>query len=97
MLYHRVEIVDGESVEPVQFVGVYALNWGREQEPTVAFVEDEEATDRLDMLEKLARRLVFALEDEAMHHGEVNMSERTTGVLEEAKTILEIGKRSENN
>lgn len=65
MLYRRVEIQDGESVEPVQFVGVYALNWGGERgPPTVAFVEDEEASDKLDAYDtliRLAHRLAVAL------------------------------------
>ena len=37
-LYRRVDLVNGETNEPVQFVGVYVLRWG-ESEPTVAFVQ----------------------------------------------------------
>jgi len=36
MLFKLVEL---PSDEPVQFVGVYALKWGRVNEPTVAFRE----------------------------------------------------------
>ena len=40
-LYRLVEL---PSDDPVQFVGVYTLRWGKVDEPTVAFVEatDEE-------------------------------------------------------
>ena len=42
-LYRMVEL---PSDEPVQFVGVYVIRWGKELEPTVGFVEvDEEAID----------------------------------------------------
>ena len=45
-LYRRVELnANGETDEPVQFVGVYVTQWGRASEPTVAFVEWQE--DRL--------------------------------------------------
>jgi hypothetical protein len=37
-LYRRVDLVDGATDEPVQFVGVYVMRWG-EREPTVAFVQ----------------------------------------------------------
>jgi hypothetical protein len=37
-LYRRVDLVDGATDEPVQFVGVYVTRWG-ESEPTVAFVQ----------------------------------------------------------
>ena len=36
MLYKRVDL---PSDEPVVFVGVYVLRWGKADEPTVAFVE----------------------------------------------------------
>lgn len=36
MLFKMVEL---PSDEPVQFVGVYVLKWGRVDEPTVAFRE----------------------------------------------------------
>ena len=29
---------DGESSEPVQYVGVYVLRWGREEQPEVGFI-----------------------------------------------------------
>jgi len=37
-LYRRVDLVNGETDEPVQFVGVYVTRWG-ERVPTVAFVQ----------------------------------------------------------
>lgn len=41
-LYRRIEIKEGNSTEPVQYVGVYALNWQKEWgEPEAAFVEEE--------------------------------------------------------
>lgn len=44
-LYKAVEIKDGNSTEPVQYVGVYALNWQKEWgEPEIAFVEAELST-----------------------------------------------------
>jgi hypothetical protein len=40
--YKAVEIKDGNSTEPVQYVGVYALNWQREWgEPEWGFVEHD--------------------------------------------------------
>lgn len=43
MNYKRVEIKDGNSTEPVQYVGVYALKWQKEWgEPEVGFVEIDE-------------------------------------------------------
>ncbi len=41
MLYKIVEL---PSDEPIQFVGVYVLQWGKVEEPTVGFVEAEEST-----------------------------------------------------
>lgn len=41
-LYRRVEIIDGETAEPVQFVGCYVTRWGVAIEPTVAFVRYED-------------------------------------------------------
>ena len=32
----------GDSPEPVQYVGVYVIKWGRLEDPTVGFVEAEE-------------------------------------------------------
>ena len=41
-LYKAVEIKDGNSTEPVQYVGVYALNWQREWgEPEWGFIEHD--------------------------------------------------------
>ena len=39
MLYRRVEL---PSDEPVAYVGVYVLRWGKVEEPSVAFVEASE-------------------------------------------------------
>lgn len=47
-LYRRVEVVDGETAEPVQFVGNYVLRYGKEREPTVAFVEWRDDTEPTD-------------------------------------------------
>jgi hypothetical protein len=43
-LFRAVEIVDGESVEPAQFVGVYVLHWPSDLlgAPTIGFVEVED-------------------------------------------------------
>jgi len=41
--------------EPVQFVGVYVLRWGREEQPSVGFVEADEVERRLAALEEVAR------------------------------------------
>ena len=48
--YRRVEIVDGESEEAVQFVGIHPLNWPGYIAPTAAFVESDE-------VEKLLRKI----------------------------------------
>ena len=52
MYYRRVEIVDGETTEPAQFVGVHPLVWHRAcgGDPTAAFVESDE-------MEKLLRKI----------------------------------------
>ncbi|MCK5307189.1 MAG: hypothetical protein KAJ73_01125 [Zetaproteobacteria bacterium] len=68
MYYRRVEIVDGESVEPVQFVGfppitfmiARDLNSDLEMiEPTAAFVESDE-------VEKLLRKIRAKLKDQRL-------------------------------
>lgn len=42
MKYKIVEIKNGNSTEPVQYVGVYVLNWQKEWgEPEYGFVEEE--------------------------------------------------------
>lgn len=42
MKYKAVQIKDGDSTEPVQYVGVYVLNWQKEWGiPEIGFVEDE--------------------------------------------------------
>ena len=38
MLYKKIDL---PSDEPVQFVGVYVLKWGKEEKSTVGFVEVE--------------------------------------------------------
>ena len=57
-LYRRVEIVDGETTEPVHYVGVHPITWMNADrkmiEPIVAFVESDEA-------EKLLRKIRDAL------------------------------------
>ena len=42
MYYRRVEIVDGETAEPVHFVGIYPMDWPSYIAPTAAFVESDE-------------------------------------------------------
>ncbi len=39
MLYKKIDL---PSDEPVQYVGVYVLKWGEEEQPTVGFVEVDE-------------------------------------------------------
>ena len=41
-LYRMVAL---PSDEPIQFVGCYVLKWGKEEQPTVGFVEVEEKED----------------------------------------------------
>ena len=38
-LYRRVPLETGKDSIPVQFVGVYVTRWGKDDEPTDAFVE----------------------------------------------------------
>ena len=53
-IYKRVEIVDGETKEPVQFVALHPFAWPEDYTPTAAFVEDEDATARLTAADALA-------------------------------------------
>ena len=65
-IYKRVEIVDGETKEPVQFVALHPFAWPEDYTPTAAFVEDEDATARLtaaDALAKAAEGFEEAFED----------------------------------
>ena len=50
MHYRRVEIVDGETADPVHFVGIHPMMWPGYINPTAAFVESDEA-------EKLLRKI----------------------------------------
>ena len=50
MYYRRVKIVDGETAEPVHFVGIFPANWPGYIAPTAAFVESDE-------VEKLLRKI----------------------------------------
>ena len=54
MYYRRVEIVDGETEEPVHFVGIHPIGWMNGDpkmiRPTAAFVECDE-------VEKLLRKI----------------------------------------
>ena len=52
-IYKRVEIVDGETKEPVQFVALHPFAWPEDYIPTAAFVEDEDATARLTAADAL--------------------------------------------
>ena len=58
MLYKRIEIVDGESIEPVSFVGVHPVNWpGWVGEPAVGFAEvDLSGIPDEDLLAETAKR-----------------------------------------
>ena len=56
-IYKRVEIVDGETKEPVQFVALHPFAWPEDYTPTAAFVEDEDATARLTAADALAKML----------------------------------------
>lgn len=48
MLYKRVEIKNGETTEPVSFVGVHPIAWPRYVgEPEVAFAEVDEDPEAL--------------------------------------------------
>jgi hypothetical protein len=54
-VYRRIEIVNGESAEPVAWVAVHPVNWpGHIGEPDAAFIEDEAAERRLAAAERLA-------------------------------------------
>jgi hypothetical protein len=55
--YRRVEIVDGETEEPVNFVGVYTLHWPEGYTPEAAFVEE----DSIDAKMKAAKVLAEAI------------------------------------
>ncbi len=50
MLYRAIEL---PSDEPIQFAGVYVLEWGKKSEPTVGFVEAEEEAINAGMIEAL--------------------------------------------
>jgi len=68
-LYRRIEIKEGNSTEPVQYVGVYTLNWQREWgEPEVAFTEEEPPSQEqvtVDEINELIQPHAITLE-----HGE---------------------------
>jgi hypothetical protein len=54
-IYRRVEIVNGESAEPVAWVAVHPVNWpGWVGAPDAGFVEDEATERRLAAAEWLA-------------------------------------------
>ena len=64
--YRRVEIVDGETAEPVNFVGLPPVTWmmarslnsdGAMIEPTAAFVESDEVEE---LLRKIRDKLSLA-------------------------------------
>ncbi len=42
-MYRHVEMVEGNTVEPVSFVGIHPLRWDKGYPPDVGFVEAEEA------------------------------------------------------
>jgi hypothetical protein len=54
MLY---KMIDLPSDQPVQFVGVYVMHWGKESEPTVAFREatEEEIKAEADKVDAFAK------------------------------------------
>lgn len=57
--YRRVEIVDGETKEPVNFVGFYPILWMEGDraviQPTTAFVETDIVDDLLDAYKAIVR------------------------------------------
>ena len=56
MKYKRVEIVNGQAEEPIQYVGVYALHWKKEWgAPETAFVEIDEPSTQLSADEWYAK------------------------------------------
>jgi len=56
------KLVDLEEGTPVQYLGVYALKWRPEMgEPTVGFVEDDEAETLRARVAELERALLYYL------------------------------------
>jgi hypothetical protein len=61
-VYRRIEIVNGESAEPVAWVGVHPVNWpGWVGAPDAGFVEDEATERRLAAAEWLAASVIDLL------------------------------------
>jgi len=60
-LYEAIEIKDGNSTEPVQYVGVYALNWKPEWgEPEMGFVEyAQQSQPSVPTVEQLKDAVVY--------------------------------------
>ena len=61
-LYRKVEVKDGMTEVPVQYVGTYVMNWerqiGPDCYPTVAFVEDsDEGNEVGEQLMEVGARL----------------------------------------
>jgi len=57
-IYKRIDIVDGETEEPVNFVGVHPLSWEKRttiKSPAAGFVEINE--DNPNVIEKKATKV----------------------------------------
>jgi hypothetical protein len=63
-VYNIVDPIDEET--PVQFVGVYVLRWGREDEPTVGFynTRDGDLPARIEKALRAAAGYPFAEPDD---------------------------------
>lgn len=57
MYYREVEIKDGKTVEPIQFVAIHPVRWPTYLKPTAAFVEADGIEEKLTAAEALAEAL----------------------------------------
>ena len=95
-IYKRVEIVDGETKEPVQFVALHPFAWPEDYTPTAAFVEDEDATARLTAADALATTAANHIADPQCAHTLLDLVKalrvwkvtRTESDREQATSIL---------
>ena len=71
MKYKAIEIKEGNSTEPVQYVGVYTLNWLKEWGiPEVGFVEIEESVEITEgRIEEIAKETLPDLEGQSDKDG----------------------------
>ena len=92
-LFKAVEIKDGESLEPVQYVGVYTLRWGKVDVPTIGFTpleDDDPVITAVNAHEELLAALEAIADDARTDTSQPHFSDMLVdaGVLSEAADAL---------